>query len=197
MTGAEEPLDQRFDDSEDLVQSVLHQADQSDLAGLLNRPGGHDSFSVGFLEVVDLLGGTSVLEQPSEGRSPGAAGVLIPGTKINVRVSKVAWKSALAMVPVIVSLITGPVGVVAILPGLIPLADEFREAITNLSDEEKAIVVALTALSKQRGRQPVTPEEVAAVVQRPASDVSGVLSNLAIRGVIKRSQDPEGYAAAF
>jgi hypothetical protein len=189
----------RFDSPSEIVSTLLGAASRTDLTQDLDYPGLHEELAdwfVGFAlasegAVVEVSG-----SRPSE-QELTSAHYLIPGTKIHVKLRSLSWRMALSLVPVVAGIIaTG--GVLLPLLGAVPLATVVGDAVTALSDDDKAIVVSVGLLHRSLGR-PVTAADIVQHVgpgqQRSLGEVDEALDRLSEAGVLIRSDD--GYRCNF
>jgi hypothetical protein len=123
------------------------------------------------------------------------AKILVGGTRIHVRIRRLSWTTALGLVPII--------GGVIATGGLLPLLGapvlliQLKDAITHLSETDRALVVTVATLEKSLGR-PVTAQEVYDALTREEPNCQGVehsLQRLAKDGVL--AWTAAGYGTMF
>ena len=189
---SEDVVEIRVDSATRLVSEVLALADCRDLDSQLELPRRRKAFAEEFIGLAIAFGATVDVENTTIDASALTAGILVPGTSIHLRMKRLSWTTALSLVPIVGGLVvTG--GVLPLL-GAAPLLVQLKDAITRLSDDDKALVVAVTALVRQSGR-PVTPQEVQAKL-RPGEDehlheIGQALERLAAGVLVDPSPDTD------
>lgn len=192
----EDVVDTRFDSANRLVSAAL--ADFPELDSRLVLPRQRKAFAEEFIALVLALGGTvDSPDAPIEPADLPAAGMLLRGTNIHIRMRRSLWLIALSLVPITATAVT----TAGLLPFLwaAPLLEVLKESITSLSNEDKRIVVAVIALKKRLGRS-VTAQEVYNELVQGDSQVAltaidDALRRLAQHGVLNWTDT--GFQATF
>jgi hypothetical protein len=195
---AEDEIDFDFDEVGNLVSTLLVQANRDDVADELDYPGRREAFAEEFIGLTVGLGGSVdvAASKITESDMP-SAGYLVPRTRIHIRVKRASWQTALALVPLIASIVaTG--GILLPLLATTPLLAALKDTITPLTEDDRVLVVAVTILGKSLGRA-VTAAEVQGRLgqadRRTVTDVQAALERLASAHVLER--DGAGFSASF
>lgn len=195
---AEDEIHFDFDAVGNLVSALLVQANCDDVADELDYPGRRETFAEEFIGLTVGLGGSVDVEASkiTESDMP-SAGYLVPRSRIHIQVKRASWQTALALVPLIASIVaTG--GVLLPLLATTPLLAALKDTITTLTESDRVLVVAVSVLGKSLGRA-VTAAEVRGRLgqadRRTVTDVQTALERLAAAHVLER--DGDGFRANF
>lgn len=199
MTGSiEDEIDLQFNGVGDFVSALLADADSENLTYELDYPGRREAFAEEFLALAVGLGGSVDVDAGGIIASDmPAAGYLIPKSRIHIKLRQLSWQTAVALVPLIGGIVaTG--GLLVPILGAAPLLLVLQSAITPLTEHDKLLVVAVTALGKSLGR-PVSPAEVRDQLRerdlKKLSYIQEALKRLAVAGVLE--WDENGFRARF
>ena len=155
---AEDEID--FDDEVgNFVSVLLAQANCDDVVDDLDYPGRREAFAAEIIGLTVSLGGSvdDAASKITESDMP-SAGYLLPHSRIHIRLKRASWQTALALVPLIASIVaTG--GVLLPLLATTPLLAALKDTITPLTEDDRVLVIAVAVLGKSLGRA-VTAAEV-------------------------------------
>lgn len=126
-----------------------------------------------------------------------SAGYLLPHSRIHIRLKRASWQTALALVPLIASIVaTG--GVLLPLLATTPLLAALKDTITPVTEDDRVLVIAVAVLGKSLGRA-VTAAEVRGRLgqadRRSVTDIQTALERLAAARVLEWNGD--GFRASF
>jgi hypothetical protein len=181
------------------VDAVLDQAGRRDLVGPVDERGTTEAMARELLAVATMLGASVAIdERAGHEFDRSDAHVLVPGTKVHLRMHRIAWLAFLALVPIVASaVITGDVALPLL--STLPLLGTVTENATLLSDEEKLVYVTVVVLGRSLDRR-VTSAEIHARLDRRSEDpgfdearVVQICDRLVARRVL--TSDDSGYAA--
>jgi hypothetical protein len=190
-----------IDDLVVFVDAVLGQAGRSDLFDALDEPGTTEATAKELLALAAMLGASvEVDEQPIAPDDFANARVLIPGTRVHLKMRRIGWLGFLALVPAVATAIaTGGLALPAL--SALPLLGTVTENASRLSDDEKLVYVAIAALGKSLDRR-VTTAEVQAHLNTEAdgghfdeATIRNLCDGLVMRRVLTSEQS--GFAVVI
>jgi hypothetical protein len=179
----EDVRDVEFDNPRIFVTDLLTEAGLSEFDASLSYPGRPTRIATELLAVVEALGGTVERDGAEVDRETiGQAGLLIPGTRMHLRLRSASWQSLLALVPIVATFaLTG--GLTLAVFSAAPLLGIITDKSTWLTEDEKLVYLAVAALARTQGRGVAFNELRSAL----ATDASGeVWDSKALRKTLDR-----------